>query len=149
MVKNYYNSLLGLLALAVVGCGASNTEAVSIQGKVTFDAVPIDSGSISFLPDDGSKRVKVATAIENGHYAVTAGKGASVGSYRVEINWAKKTGRQIPSADPGISTEETIEGLPTQFNTTSTLQREVKPGVNSFDFELDSIGATTAPSKKP
>jgi len=121
---------------AVVGCGSSNQ--VSVQGRVTFDGQPVGPGSIVFLPDAGAESPKVAAAIEDGKYQIGPERGATPGSYRVEISWSKKTGRQIPSADPGMMMDEMQEAIPPQYNTQTTLRQELKPGPNVHDFDLKS-----------
>jgi len=127
--------MTGIVA-AVVGCGSSNQ--VSVQGRVTFEGQPVGPGSIVFLPDAGAEGTKVAAAIEDGKYQIGPERGAASGNFRVEISWSKKTGRQIPSADPGIMMDETKEAMPSQFNSASTLRREVKLGDNVHDFDLKS-----------
>ena len=127
--------MLGLWA-AVSGCGPSSQ--VSVQGRVTFDGQPVGPGSIVFLPEAGSEAVKLAAPIEDGKYRIGTERGAKPGAFRVEISWSKKTGRQIPSADPGMMMDETQEAIPAQYNTQSTLRRELKPGDNVCDFELSS-----------
>jgi hypothetical protein len=126
---------MGLLA-AVASCGSSNQ--VAVQGRVTLDGQPVGPGSIVFLPEGGGEGTKVAAAIEDGKYQIGKERGAKPGAYRVEITWSKKTGRQRPSADPGMMMDETEEAIPPQFNSQSTLRKELKPGDNVHDFELKS-----------
>ena len=126
---------LGLLT-AVIGCGLSGQ--VSIKGRVTFDGQPVETGSIVFAPEPGSGSTKVAAPIEGGEYEIGAERGASPGTYRVEINWPKKTGRQVASADPGMMMDETEEAIPQKYNTESTLTRELKAGENTHDFDLQA-----------
>jgi hypothetical protein len=128
-------------ALLALGAGCSGGSPASLKGKVSYDGQPVDNGGILFLPADESSGVKLAAAIENGEYVIPAERGAVPGVYRVEIRWSKKTGKQIPSADPGMTVEETKEALPAQFNTNSTLSREIKAGENMLDFELSSTAA--------
>jgi hypothetical protein len=125
--------MTGIVA-AVVGCGSSNQ--VSVQGRVTFEGQPVGPGSIVFLPD--AEGAKVAAAIEDGKYQIGPERGAAPGSFRVEISWSKKTGRQIPSADPGMMMDEMQEAIPPQYNTQTNLRRELKAGENVLDFDLRS-----------
>ncbi len=76
--------------------------------------------------------------IRDGRYSISAGQGPVVGLNRIEIHAQRKTGKNIPAAlaDPGEMMDETGEAIPDRYNTKSTLQREVKPGRNVFDFEL-------------
>lgn len=123
--------LAGLVATA--GCGSSD---VSVQGQVTLDGQPAGPGNIVFAPEAGGEGTKIAASLEDGKYLIGPERGAKPGSYRVEISWSKKTGRQVPSADPGIMMDETKEAIPPQYNTQTTLSRELKPGENVHDFEL-------------
>ena len=125
--------LTGMVAVAV-GCGSSNQ--VSVQGRVTFDGQPVGPGSIVFLPETGAEGTKVAAPIEDGKYQIGTERGAAPGNFRVEISWSKKTGRQLPSADPGIMMDETKEAIPPQYNSQTTLRCELKPGENVHDFDL-------------
>lgn len=122
------------LLAALAGCGSS--DRVSIQGQVTFDGQPVGPGSIVFLPETSREAIKVAAPIEAGQYQIGPERGAAPGPVRVEISWSKKTGRQIPSADPGMMMDETQEAIPPRYNTDSTLRRELQPGENVLDFVL-------------
>jgi len=125
--------MTGIVA-AVIGCGSSNQ--VSVQGRVTMDGQPVGPGSIVFLPDAGAEGTKVAAAIEDGKYQIGPERGASPGNFRVEISWSKKTGKQIPSADPGMMMDETKEAIPPKYNAETTLRCEFKPGDNVHDYDL-------------
>ncbi len=122
------------LVVTLVGCGPS--DQVSIEGRVTLDGQPVGPGSIVFLPEAGGEGIKIAAPIEDGQYRIGTERGAKPGTFRVEISWSKKTGRQLPSADPGIMMDETQEAIPPRYNTQTTLVREIKPGENTHDFDL-------------
>jgi hypothetical protein len=123
------------MALSLAGCTAEKTA--SIHGKVTLDNEPVANGSIVFLPASGTGK-KAAAAIEQGLYSIPAADKLPPGSYRVEISWRKPTGRQIPSADPGIMTDETREAVPAHYNTESTLTRDIATGDVEKNFDLVS-----------
>jgi hypothetical protein len=126
---------LFLLAVCLAGCTAE--KAASIRGKVTLDNEPAASGSIEFLPTAGTGK-KAAAAIDHGLYSIPATDKLPPGSYRVKISWRKPTGRQIPSADPGIMSDETREAVPTRYNTESTLTTEIASGDVEKNFDLVS-----------
>ena len=126
--------ILALLGLA--GCSGQP----SVQGTVTFDGTPVDDGAISFVPTGGGTggAGTVGAPIVDGKYTV-AGKGVAPGSYRVEIIWRKKTGRKVPTpGDPGNMIDQVVQAIPPQYNTNSTLTRDIKPGTNTLDFDLKS-----------
>jgi len=69
--------------------------------------------------------------VENGKYQIETNEGLIPGKYKIEINWTKETGKKIPSADPGIMMEQTIQGK-------EDCEIEVNIGTNKRDFVLKS-----------
>lgn len=127
--------LLASALLVVTGC--SGPRQVAVKGTVTYNGAKIDRGSIAFYPEAGTESRKAAASILDGEYEIAAERGPSPGKFKIEITWAKKTGRTVPSADPGIMIDETTEGLPEKYNLASTLIREIEPGDNVLDFNLE------------
>ena len=123
--------LVGLAGLAGCGGGAS-----SVAGTVTLDGTPIDSGTVTFVPQ-GGEGAKFAGHVDHGKYAIAADRGATPGKYRVELTWEKKTGKKKSDGDGGFNFE-TSQALPPQFNTASTQTAEVKAGAQTIDFPLSS-----------
>lgn len=119
--------------LTLTGCGGANSAA--LHGTVTFDGAPVTNGSIVFLPPSGEGS-KAAAAIEEGKYTIPADAGLLPGNYRVEVTWQKPTGRKIPSADPGMTMDETKEAIPAKFNVNSTLTADIAAGDVEKDFAL-------------
>lgn len=129
--------LAGLLA-AAAGC-SGNTRQASVTGEVTLDGQPVGPGGhIVFLPQSGGEGRQASAAIDGGKYAIPAERGPSLGPCRVEITWDKKTGKQLPSADPGFMMDETRQAIPTKYNRQSTLTVEITPGANVHNFHLQS-----------
>jgi hypothetical protein len=96
----------------------------------------MELGMITFVPADPSAgRATCGGKVTNGTYSLDATRGPFPGSYRVEIYWAKKTGRRVPSGDGGVQ-EETAEGLPARFNKNTELTATITPGSNTADFDL-------------
>lgn len=124
-----------LVLIALAGCGPNRPS--TVRGEVTFDGAAVDGGTIVFIPTAGEGR-KSAAAILEGKYEVLPEHLPGTGSFRVEINWAKKTGKMIPSTDPGITVPEFKEVLPKKYNETSTLTVELDTGENVRDFHLKS-----------
>src|SRR6516225_4208451 len=77
------------LALLAAGCGYDANA--SVRGQVTLDGKPVEWGSISFVPTNGTKGPLTGSVITNGQYHVPAASCTAVGRYKVEIRWAKKT----------------------------------------------------------
>lgn len=132
--RSFLEFSLAIVAAAfIAGCSSSDRRAIS--GEVTFAGEPVDGGSIVFLPgDDGG--TKGAAEIIAGKYEIPPQQGLRPGKYRVEINWAKPTGKQIPSGDPGMTMEERLEVIPAKYNTASELTVEITAGENKHPFHL-------------
>lgn len=132
--KNVW-SVAGLAFVSVVlGCGEGRSV---VKGRITFDGKAIEKGAISFEPADGQGQTSGAE-IKNGNYELTGRATLSPGMKIVRIRASRKTGRKVPIM-PGSSQlmDEVQEFIPINFNTKSTLKREVVAGkINEFDFDL-------------
>jgi hypothetical protein len=129
-----------ILCATWIGCSDkySGDRRFPLSGKVTYDGQPIDLGTISFLPVSGDKQRVSGGYIENGVYSVPEEQGANQGSYRVEIRWAKKTGKQKLDPDTQTMVDIRNEGLPERFHKQSTLSADVSADQTTFDFDLKS-----------
>jgi hypothetical protein len=105
---------------------------------VRVEGVPIDAGTISFLPADAKTQRVSGGTITDGVYKVEEAMGANAGEYRVEIHWYKKTGRKVrdPATDDLI--DERKEGLAKKYHAESELKVWIGPGQTQFDFDLSS-----------
>jgi hypothetical protein len=124
---------VGLLAL-VFSAGCSKESGASLEGKVTYGGEPIDVGTITFIPASGSG-VKGGGLIESGSYKVDSKIGLGTGPHRVEIRWAKGTGKKSKN-EFGEEIQRRAEGLPEKYHNQSGLTAEIKPGKNVIDFDL-------------
>ena len=124
-----------VLLMSFAGCGSNS--ALPLRGMVTLDDQPVAMGNIVFLPL-ASGGPKAAAAIENGSYSIPADQGLKPGKYRVEISWHKPTGRKIPSADPGMTIDETREAIPAKYNSDSTLTVDLDGTDKPHNFALTS-----------
>jgi hypothetical protein len=130
--------VVACLMETVTGCGGDSRRA-TVQGKITLDNVPLETGTISFTPIDGNTGPTAGGAIKDGYFSITAVKGPATGWNLVAIHSSKKTGKQI--ADPilhGQKVDEVVSVVPEQYNVRSTLKRELTSGKNVLDFELSS-----------
>ena len=126
--------LLALALVGLAGCGAP-----AIQGTVTLDGAPVDGGAIRFTPSGGEGTAGSAGAQIIGGKYVIKGTTLAPGSYRVDINWKKPTGRKVPTpGDAGTTMDETAEAIPAIYNQKSTLKADITSGSNTKDFELKS-----------
>ncbi len=124
-----------LLAVILCGAGCSKDGGVALEGKVSYGGEPIDVGTITFIPTSGSG-IKSGGLIESGGYKVDSKVGPGPGAHRVEIRWAKPTGKKTKN-EFGEEIQTRQEGLPEKYHAQSTLTAEVKPGKNVIDFALE------------
>jgi len=132
---------LVLAAVCCLGCGSPGRQSAEVSGRVTLDDAPVEEGEIIFAPVDLTAGSASGGPIRNGAYSIAAGKGPVPVVNRVIITWQRKTGRKIhpgPPVPPGETVDETAEAIPEKYNKKTTLEKEVKAGKNSFDFELQS-----------
>jgi hypothetical protein len=117
----------------LTGCG--DNKRASVWGKVTLDGQPLDQGVIEFFPAGDNTGPSAGGTIENGQYEVASAKGVAVGTNKVTISSVQKTGRSIQSKD--AVHEERLEAIPPRYNFESELTRDVQPGDNELNFELE------------
>lgn len=132
--------LIGMIALcATTGCGPGRgydgPERFALSGQVTFDGRPVDGGSISFIPKAKDGRVSGGPIIQ-GRYDVPAEKGATAGSYEVQVHWAQDTGKKHWDVDTFQMQAEFKETMPAKFSSKSELTAEVSPTQKEFNFDL-------------
>ena len=133
-----------LLAVPAIGCGTrSGPMRASVEGQVSVDGEPIEMGSITFTPAEGTSGPIAGGPIERGRYRITKGSGPVVGRQLVSIRGLKKSGRQVPvtagaELPSGGLVEELIPAVPPQYNDHTTLVREIVRGHQVVDFPLRS-----------
>lgn len=135
----FANSRFSLLLFSVVlshvlGCGgADHPELGTVTGTVTLDGKPMAGVNIVFMPEVG--RPSSAVVDEQGRYELlyTEGlAGTKVGSNTVSFSW--------PTGVSGVA-------IPARYAEKSELKAEIKPGSNTFDYDLKSDpGASTTPA---
>ena len=96
----------------------------------------MDLGMITFVPiDSASGQTRCGGKVTDGTYSLDATRGPFAGKYRVEIYWAKKTGRKVSNGDGGMQ-DETTEGLPGRFNKNTELTVDITSWTKKADFNL-------------
>jgi hypothetical protein len=113
----------------VAGCGGDKgPKKYDVSGMASFDGVPIEKGSISFVPRDTTKAPEGGT-IENGKFKFQALPGAQT----VEIRGSRPAAVQ----DEPLMGTKYEDFVPAQFNSSSYLKAEVTTsGPNTFTFDL-------------
>ena len=127
------------LAMAVVlsGCGTQGDQPDlgHVTGKVTIGGTPLGGVIISFMPDSG--RAATATTDEGGEYELVyldGVKGCKIGPNTV--------GFFVPTGG------SPSHAIPKKYQGKSELKAEVKPGPNTFDFDLEADAASKTPLPK-
>jgi hypothetical protein len=137
-----------LVLVLTLGCGKQNPlGTVPVGGKVTYNGQPVESATISFIPD-GDGRLATAITGPDGTYNLTTlnWPGAVPGPYTVLV---RKSDVALASTQP-VTMEEALklnnrpppppkELLPTKYAdaTKSPLKADVKKGSkNAIDLPL-------------
>lgn len=100
-----------------------------MKGRVTLDGRPLEMVDVVFQPDDGKSSATSRTD-PDGHYELLYKRGvvgAPTGKHTVRIEFTSNIVKNPPN-------------IPDRYNKQSELHREVKSGVNDFDFDLKSEG---------
>lgn len=133
--------------IALAGC-SGEVKTAPVSGTVRIDGVAVEKGAIQFIPIDGNSGPSAGEVIANGQYKISAERGAAIGRNRVELRAFKKSGREMQDATKptGSVSAEWVPAIPPQYNTDSTLVRDIKPGDNRIDFDIAVTGpASNAP----
>lgn len=89
-----------------------------------MDGKPLSTGLITFVLADGKKGRRLSQRISNGTYAFS--DAIESGAYFAEISSPKATGNA------------TVETIPPEYNSNTTLTMQLAPGTNVIDFALTS-----------
>ena len=132
--------------LLVLGCVAlvlwfTRESEPTVTGTVRLDNKPLPRGSIAWIPLEGTPGPGGGGGISNeGKYEVK--RGLRPGRYRVEIRSTDTLKRKV--LNPTIPSElvyEEVSVIQEKYNTPSSLIREVGPGSNFWDFDLEGVVA--------
>lgn len=124
------------LVVLVGGCGSgSGPERASVEGTVTFNGEPIETGSIQFVPVEGVVGKAVSAPITNGEFSLSSSEGPAVGMNKVVIDATRKTGKQKKNI-MGEMEDEIEHFIPARYNAQTELQVEITSGSNEESFEL-------------
>ena len=125
-------SWLGIVVvLGLAGCGSNGRS--TVEGMVTLNGQPIESGAMSFRPLDG-KTPTVGCFITAGRFRLQV----PIGSMRVEITAMEKSGKGVSTAQGApVEVDLVTEAIPERYNAKSELVIDVKQGVNRVTYALD------------
>ena len=113
----------------------------TVTGTVRLDNEPLTTGSIAWIPIEGTPGPGGGGGINSeGKYEIK--RGLRPGKYRVEIRSTRTLSRKVLNPTiPADLVDEEVSVIPEQYNTRSSLIREVGPGSNVFDFDLKGVAA--------
>lgn len=139
VVAFFFVGMLATLLGSIVGCQKGPRRA-AVSGTVLVDKAPLDEGTISFVPTDGTEGPETGGAVKDGRYSLAVAQGAVVGKNKVVIRGFRKTGKKIPDImDKTKLIDERVKALGAEYNDNTTLVREVKDGKNDLDFDLPAL----------
>ncbi len=136
MSRIRHNLLAPLTLLAVLVTGCQKVPALgTVSGEVRVNGQPLPYAYVVFQPIDPPGTYGSAYTDEDGQYELTFSRyrqGAPLGKHQVSIRAAH--GDELPEDAPAAVRIL----LPERYNANTELEREVKPGHNEFDFELEA-----------
>jgi len=135
---------VGLLAVALPGCGGGSSDAVPITGTVTLDDKPLEGAMVTFHPEGetgglgGSGRTG-----PDGKYTLTPARGKDglpPGGYVVVVNRPLRKDGSLPPPDLPPIESDARESLPAVYSsrTASTLKKTVSKETTTYDIALKS-----------
>ncbi len=135
-----------VLALAVLltGCGDSNPNTVTVEGRVTLDGQPVGEGTVTFQPLEPAegfpRRPAIGTLAADGSYRLSTfeeGDGAVPGSYQVVV--VAVTGGPTPEEPdtPEVWLIPQRYGTPGQSPLHASVPAQHR-GVLTLNFDLES-----------
>jgi hypothetical protein len=134
MHRHFRSVWLVLAITALCGCSSGDGR-VAIEGQITIDGQPLEMAAISFLPLEEHGRSSGAS-VENGRFQLDARDGLPPGTYRVQVQAFRKTGRTGLDPQRGVEIPETA---PIVLQNTTGQQITVKAnGENKFSLAFAS-----------
>ncbi len=131
VVRNgLFLSATAMVLAAISGCGSS--DVAEVEGTVSYRSKPLEYGRVVFHPETG--RPSFGEIGADGAFILTSrtpADGARIGSHRVTIHCDK-------ASNPADAFSDRVSLIPARYQVpeTSGLTADVKPGANTFHFEL-------------
>ncbi|MCA9090509.1 MAG: hypothetical protein KDA90_17955 [Planctomycetaceae bacterium] len=134
--------MMSMLLSIVTGCGGSPAHGVTVTGTILLDQLPVEFGTVTFIPEPGVSGPSGGTKIEAGIFTILPQQNLLPGKYRVEV-------MVIPRRPGGMDTPVTSASLsapgddwsrsnPVRSFRDPTLVVELFKGENSCDLDLSS-----------
>ena len=130
------------MALLLAGCSSNTDGRLAVQGNVTFEGKPVESGTILFSPTT-SGQYQANGQIMGGFFSIDAPYGPSAGDYQVSIEGFREAEgvNQSPGAlyeqDGPTDTGSIDSYIPAKYNRDSELRVTItKENCDELDFAL-------------
>ncbi|PQO37705.1 carboxypeptidase regulatory-like domain-containing protein [Bremerella cremea] len=136
-----------VMFLGLTGCGGTGDkpDLGQVTGTVTLDGQPLSGVAVVFQPDNGRPARGMTDA--EGKYDliyIRNERGTKVGHNRVEIAPSEEgedegeEAEDPDSVEPAKPVKSGKPKVPAKYNLKTELEADVKPGDNTFDFNLES-----------
>ncbi len=123
--------VLGFGALFVIGCGSGGETPADVSGTVMMDGQPLKEGDIVFEASDNSKTPGAGKIID-GKYTCKVLPGPK----KVRITASRPPRKR----DPVLGDAAREQALGPEFNLSTTLTYDVKPGTQEgVDFQVKEL----------
>jgi len=129
------------LSFSLTGCGGGlndQPELGQVKGTVTMDGSPLAGVSVTFSPDSG--RPATGKTDVAGNYEliyIRDTPGCKLGHNTVIISNSNEEDELEQEGDDAVVSAKTDEKeIPDQYNNKTTLEADVQPGENTFNFDL-------------
>lgn len=131
--------VLMLTACVLSGCGGNRRQGVEVEGVVTLDGRPLESGTIAFRPASGTTSPSAGAKIEAGRFALPADDGPFAGEFLVEITARRDSGRRVVDPNSGALLSIPEQYLPARYNEQTELTATIgTDAANQLTFHLES-----------
>lgn len=98
-----------LLALAILGCESSSTSWTNLEGTVTLDTQPLETGTITFIPVGSGQAL--GTTIRAGHFRAER---VPLGEVVVRFHATRPTGKM--NTDYSEPFPEVLNVIPNRYH---------------------------------
>jgi len=129
------------LSFSLAGCGGGGSdqpELGQVKGTITMDGSPLADVSVTFSPDSG--RPATGKTDVAGNYEliyIRNTPGCKLGHNKVMISNSTEEDEMEQEGDDAVQTAPSDENeIPAKYNDKTTLEADVQPGENTFNFDL-------------
>lgn len=133
-------SAASILILFTTGCGGDGVSYAEVTGTVKSKGIPLEKIQVEFFPTTKGQP-SVAITDPQGKYVLKGpkGNGAAVGTHKVTLKDTNLLGTTIGRKNESVDLGKgKVKRIPDDLGTIqkSTIQKEVKAGSNTIDFDL-------------